>query len=330
MGKYRVICVGGCPSTGTTLLADLLDAVPAAACGPELNIFCIEAAYRFDASFRKEAAARKLFPLRSSLVRRSRFFNTRHLPALQLDEDSLIQWIRECRSLPEFVMRLAGHVASVRCPDMRAFAEKMPTNISCAAQFCSAFPDGVFVHLVRDGRSVVGSLRRRGYTLYESALIWLWETDVGRQAAGTNGIVEVRYEDLAADPFSEVAALAARSDLTAAPEQVESSFRFNKYRAGLDRVASWRAHRYSGDVLRSLDYRNELTADEVGLLESLVLRRPDGSSVAFGELLGHYGYEQSGETAIRGEQLLERHRAEYIAGSRNREIQKGFSLRLRT
>ncbi|MDQ3564821.1 MAG: sulfotransferase, partial [Pseudomonadota bacterium] len=82
--QLPIIAVGCCPSSGSTLLADLLDSVPGLLCGPELNILCVERAYRYDNDFKREALNRSAFPLASATSHCSRFFNSRYLAQVGL------------------------------------------------------------------------------------------------------------------------------------------------------------------------------------------------------------------------------------------------------
>lgn len=69
----NVLCVGGAPSSGTTLVADLLDSVPGAACEPEAYLFCFDAAYGWSPEFQREAVARRLFPTGAACFPRKAF-----------------------------------------------------------------------------------------------------------------------------------------------------------------------------------------------------------------------------------------------------------------
>lgn len=325
--RLPVIAVGSAASSGSTLLADLLDAVPTLACGPELNILCLDAAYRYDAQFKAATRAGHSFPIRSSLLSRSRFFNTRHLDAVGLDAAQLDRLITEAQSLNEFVAAYTTHYAEFRARPLTAFAEKTPQNIAYAADFHAAFPDGLFVIVVRDGRSVVGSLRRRGYVLYEAALIWLWETHVGRRAATSlPRVVEIRYEDLVTDPFSRVVELVASVGIDASPSVVQENHRINEYRSQLHRVDTWRASLCSREVIANLGYEADLSDAEVAFLETLVLRLPDGTLVSFAETLAHYGYPFAARGRPADLRALEYHAAEYFARSRNLVIQAKHAL----
>ena len=99
MDYLGVVAIGCAPSSGSTLLADLLDSVPGVSCGPELNILCIPAAYPFDADFRRRAVGRESFAVGTAATRHSRFFNTRHLAETGLSIRTLDRMIEEAEKI---------------------------------------------------------------------------------------------------------------------------------------------------------------------------------------------------------------------------------------
>jgi hypothetical protein len=178
---------------------------------------------------------------------------------------------------------------------------------------------------VRDGRSVVSSLLRRGYTLYEAALCWLWETHTGDEAVRlSDRVIEVRYEDLVREPFDVVQGVAARSGVDSDPAEIARRFRDNPYRSGLDRVASWRSAAYRGTVEPGYGF-DELDPGDLRLLESLVLIRPDGSSVGFSESLVAHGYEPGSDGSAPASEL-HGYAREYVKRTANLDAQRGHVL----
>jgi hypothetical protein len=87
------------------------------------------------------------------------------------------------------------------------------------------FPDSRFIHIVRDARSVVSSLIKKGWADFETSLD-LWERHVvhatrfGRRV-GPDRFVEVQYDDLVRDSLSQVARIFDLLDLGMAPEVVD-------------------------------------------------------------------------------------------------------------
>ena len=327
-GRRRVLCVGCSASSGSTLFADLLDSCPGVICGPELNIFCIPQGYLYDEWVRDRARQRKAFKTHSPRLPTSKFFNTKHLAAVGLDEAGLDRLITESRSLPQFVARFADHYCTFRNRKASVFAEKTPLNIGCTAEFLKAFPSGLFAIVVRDGRSVVGSLRRRGYPLYEAALIWLNDMALGRKAlAASRRVVQVRYEDLVADPYKTTAAVVRRVGVRVDPAAIEAGLVANTYRQNVERVATWRANQFTGAIVGNLDYRADLNEDEVALLESLTLT-VNGERVSFQDMLSAHGYEPVARGSAAPTEMFDRWRAEYEAKPVHPKAPTGLELRV--
>lgn len=308
----RVIAVGCAPSSGSTLLADLLDSVPGAACGPELNVLCIPDAYHFDADFRRKAATRESFPVYAAATARSRFFNSRHLETTGLTERALARMIGTARTLPDFIGTFASHYSIFRGKEAPVFVEKTPDNSLCLQRFLGSFSDGLFVHIVRDGRAVVGSLRRRGFGLVEAAVIWMLYVQSRLEVLVHPRLIDVRYEDLAASPFQTVSNLAAKAGLRTDVESIEVAYRTNRYRQQLARVDGWRVGRCSGVVHEGLSYQDDLNRFEIDLIENLSLVRPSGR-IDFKNLLRHFGYLPEGRS-IRNDQDPEMEIGRYLNG----------------
>jgi hypothetical protein len=314
-----IVSIGGAPSSGTTLLADLFDSIPGAACGPELNVLCIPRGFGFDPAFR-ESALSNPWETGCCYAPRSRFLNGRHLAAIGLDEAGARELVASADGLPAFMRGLAGAFARHRGRPIGVFAEKTPANVTCAGRFLDRFPDGRFIHVVRDGRAVAASLRRRGYTLWESAIIWLTQAHRGLAVRDHPRCMTVRYEDVAADPFRAASGIAAWLGIGADAAEIERRFRGNSYRAELPRVAQWStAGMPSTEVHRTAPYREELSATEIGFLETSRLARfgPDEAEIGFDRLLAAFGYPADGSAAGPCDGALLLAHADFVLESRN-------------
>lgn len=327
--------MGGAPSTGSTLLADLVDAAPGALCGPEFNIFCVKDAYRFDEAFRRAAACRRFFDTEACYAPRSRFFNTRYLAQCGLDLAGLEAMIGASDGLRDFADRFARHFAAFRSRDCIVFGEKTPINVSQAARFAAAFPEAIFIHIVRDGRAVVASLLKRGYTLVEAALIWMVQTAAGRDvAAAYPNVVEIRFQDLVAAPYETAQRLLDRVGHRVDAADIERGYAANAYRGDLPRIGTWSASKYEGVIRPPPSHRDVLGDGQIRLLESLGLVRQAGPgaydrSETFAGLLRHYGYAPESEAAASAGDWsiddLKTPCAAYLAASENLGAQERWT-----
>jgi hypothetical protein len=151
-------------------------------------------------------------------------------------------------------------------------AERTPWHVLHLALIAEVHPDARFVHIIRDGRDAVRSLVAQPWgprTVAEAAEEWCESVAAGRGAASglRERLLEVRYEDLLADPapaidriYTHVGLEGGRDEaLAAAAEVVNLGVQDGRVGAGKWRD-SWgrrdlRAFdRVAGDLLRALGY----------------------------------------------------------------------------
>jgi len=192
------IVIGGCGSSGTTLLRQMLDRHPQVFCGPESDLFLNRTASTEDLAGR--------FGFGVEEVRR---------------------WREESRTKVEFIERFQA--ACLARSGKSVWAEKTPENIREFANIARRFPRARLVHVIRDGRDVACSLLdadwmrlekitggadRNSPEALESAIrYWAERVAFGRRLAGSPNYHEVRYEDLLADPETSMRNLLAFAGL---------------------------------------------------------------------------------------------------------------------
>jgi len=99
------------------------------------------------------------------------------------------------------------------------WADKTPNNIRSIEKILTWFPKGKFIHIIRDGRDVVCSLRNHPKEKFVNGVLvplnnnnpipvcanrWLNDTAKGLSFRGHPRYMEIRYEDLVANPESEI------------------------------------------------------------------------------------------------------------------------------
>ena len=178
------IIVGGCGRSGTTLMRMILDTHPRICCGPESHLF---------------------LP---------------HLPAVAklagrfgLREAAVTELLRTCDSQAEFIDRFFAAYSDTRRKPR--WAEKTPRNVLHLDYLFAHFPNARFVHMIRDGRDTICSLRTHPrHKVVDGQLVPLntwhpirpcvdrWVTDVtaGLARRGDPRYIEIRYEALVAQP----------------------------------------------------------------------------------------------------------------------------------
>lgn len=179
-----MIVIGGCPRSGTTLLRRLLDEHPNIVCGPETSA---------------------LLPVRPSAAELAFSYD--------LGADEVAALLAGARSQSGFVVAFFELVAARR--GKGRWAEKTPLNVRHVAWIFRHFPNARFIHVLRDGRDVVCSLRShpvrrfvdgawtsvpQNRTVAACIRQWLTLTGEGMPWRADPRYLEVRYEDLVNDP----------------------------------------------------------------------------------------------------------------------------------
>ena len=208
----RSILIGGCGSSGTTLLAHLLNASNSIFCGPELNLFNKLKLYLqpFKYTYRDFLALLKNgIPTTGNCETDLLSESTHRKPAstrnfmLDLDvydytEYQVSKIASECQSFFEFSNKF--YEPCLKKEKKIIWAEKTPTNVYCIKEFLSLFSSGLYIHIVRDGRDVVPSLMKRGYDAEAAIRRWIHDTAAGYHFREHEKCLIIKYEDLVTHP----------------------------------------------------------------------------------------------------------------------------------
>ena len=266
MSGARLVFIGGCERSGTTLLHSLLCAHSRVVGGPELMFGGRIAELHRHMAWTLTRGAGPYSSRLRSLVDRA-----------ELDE----AFRQLYRSL------LARR--QKQCPDARFVSEQTPSNILSARALLSLFPDSRFVHLVRDGRAVVASHRavrsrlrsaggasspelrslrlRRVCARWNAAMEAHWRLQTEPELASR--CCSVRFEDLVADPGAILAQLMGFLELESEPA-VESPIRVRHEGPIPDAWTSSAMHGDRVDGSRATAWRGELGFGR-GLLCALLI-----------------------------------------------------------
>lgn len=193
--------------------------------------------------------------------------------------------LENCRSGGDFLRIVMDEVAHKQ--QVPRWAVYDPDAVLWVATIKRDIPEAIFVHIIRDGRDIALSLRkmagfnpfpwsRRPRSLEETALYWEWMVQKGRRSgrAIPNDYIEIRYEDLVADPRRTLKGLSEFLDhdldydriQTAALGRISetnSSFREEAADAGFNPVQRWK-QRLSPNQVAALEWQVGKTLEAVG------------------------------------------------------------------
>jgi hypothetical protein len=167
------------------------------------------------------------------------------------------------------------------------FADKTPSYVLNVGLLAATFPDARFVHMIRDGRDVALSYLDTDFgsrTLGQAALYWDRFVRAGRRAGarlGPDRYLEVRYEDLVAEPEPVLKELCVFVGL----DFDERMLRFHERADELVPTLSHNEHHrnlYKPLTAGLRDWRRDLAPRDAAVFEVLA-----------GELLDELGYEHA-------------------------------------
>lgn len=274
-GRHREFFIVGSPRSGTTLLQACLDR------HPEIAVFG-------ETRFMSRASALPTPPNQAQAVD-----DWENLLQAVIDAPEFADFrvqAKEFRNAAETQPRNSFGVLRALFEAVReatgkpVVGEKTPNHLRFAEALLEGFPDAVFIHLVRDPRAVVNSYRNVPWssgTISADAATWRgWlQLSTALPTSVKDRMLVVRYEDLVAQPETELRKISSHLNVAFATEMLTASSGqrgINKQREPWKKNA---ASEISGK--RASGWRQELTSWQVTIVE-----------VICGDWLDTLGYER--------------------------------------
>jgi hypothetical protein len=164
------------------------------------------------------------------------------------------------------------------------WGNKSPRNCFWLEEIVALFPDAKIVHLLRDGRDVAIDLAEaefQPHSVYCGALRWekcIRVVEDARQRLGAESFLEVRYEDLCADPESTLREICAFVGEDFAPQML--------HHHQTDSAKTWGQNPVHAATMRPI------TTDFVGMYKTrLPARDRTALDAAIGATLARNGYQ---------------------------------------
>jgi hypothetical protein len=215
----KPIFIGGCGSSGTTLLRKMLGMHPNIAAGPELSVFDRPALYEMDMNtFYTLWRSKDFTPFEDRVI----------VPIMiQPGNKSYFAWQREhfhkleeWEKFFDFAESPADFFnialsAWAKKEKKKRWCEKTPNNIFCIKEILDTFPDAVFIEVIRDGRDACLSLIERRKMHPRDAIIrWLSSINSSNFIHDDKKHFIVQYEMLVERPAHELKKLCEKIDET--------------------------------------------------------------------------------------------------------------------
>ncbi len=193
------ILIGGSPSTGSSLLRQILNRHSEINCAPETHLFCKPELYENWSSKKFQVQS-----LKSRSIHPKRGLETSEL---HVDNRLFKSLLRESESFQEFAQIFIKKFYADK--DCKYIAEKTPCNANCASQFLSTFNDARFIHIVRNPYDAIASLILRGYDPVFATMRYLFNASHGLEVKNHENYFQIKYEDLVGNPKVELKKLFA-------------------------------------------------------------------------------------------------------------------------
>jgi Sulfotransferase family len=289
MGAERPIFVLGCPRSGTTLLQLMLHAHPRIAMPSETRFVLAAYSARNEFGDLREEGNRRALARWIVGQRQTLFYD------LGLDQDEVVE---EIAAGPPTLGSALGAVfrAYARRFGKPRWGDKRPGYYENIPALLRLFPDAQIVHLVRDGRDCVASLKTMPWfkqDVHAAISTWVEAIASCRRAARwlpADAYHELQYEKLVADPANQLAALCEFLGEDYDPAMTEPH---KIAQATLPERQIWHAETHRQvTTARSGSWQDRLEPWEIALCETVM-----------GGRLRAFGYELSGASRPSPRQL---------------------------
>lgn len=233
-----LVLIGNSPSSGSTFLADLLDSIEGCFCGPELSIFANPTIFsdyaRYQSKTNKEFSPLSIY----KTTNRPYYHNLRFYG---LQKSNYNQFVNSANNCSDFIAKLKSSIEKFHNQEIKILFEKSPENIASVEEYLNNYPDGYFIHIVRNPIYVYKSLIKRNFS--KNIALFTWYFDVLQQINFLNHprVIQVKYEELTNSPADVLNHIFEKIGLNKkfTQNEIESLLANNSNRKQIKRVKSW-------------------------------------------------------------------------------------------
>ncbi|MFD2614754.1 sulfotransferase family protein [Paenibacillus gansuensis] len=188
---YKPVFIGGCPRSGTTLLGSMLGAHSESICVPESQ-FKIGLISKF-----------KTYSNNIELLKKD-LFNNKRFKLWQVDAKEVKNYlINNSITIQDLLDFLVESYSTNHKKKTSMWIDHTPNNIMYIRTLNNTFNNAKFIHVIRDGRAVLASIRKTDWALKNENIQKLstyWASQVSYGLAAESffpeSVYRVRYEDI--------------------------------------------------------------------------------------------------------------------------------------
>jgi sulfotransferase family protein len=248
------VLIGGSPSTGSSLLRQMLNRHSAMYCGPESRLFT------HPAIFKKWNKVKHRL-LRKPLLTSPDIHLTRGVNLAGVEQGwssaELTALINESRDFKTFCEAYFSRSALLY--GKQIWMDKTPSNVLSFEAFFNTWDEGHVVHITRDPLDIVASLIQRGLSLFLAVSRYLFNTAHALKCMDNANYVLLRYETLVTSPEIAFEPLLGMLQLAYEPGMLEVG---NPQMTEVDQMPGWRSSEIDLPNKRSIGRFKNLTEKE--------------------------------------------------------------------
>ena len=218
------IIIGGSGSSGSTLLATILNRHPEIMIGPELSLFNKPVIYKNYDVFKKNING----IMDSGISTRGWFLyweTFKDLEKFGWEKKDLLKTIHSSKNNVEFIDKFFEK--SLVKEQKIIWGEKTPSNSYYFDSFVQLYPKGRIIHIYRDYRDVVSSLKNRGMSSYFASMVYLYNCSMALRCQEMKNYYGISYEFLVSNPEAALKELCNFLKITYYKELMDGSSKDN-------------------------------------------------------------------------------------------------------
>lgn len=197
--------IGGSPSTGSSLLRQILNRHSQIVCAPETHLFCKPALYTNWNTQRAKLLKMSIFGLSSNSL--LGFVGLQLEEVESIDHSELADTLKKSENFPDFVNQFFKTFLGLKADQL--WGEKTPCNSNCFKYFLSTFETSKVIHITRNPYDTIASLKARGLSITQACSRYLFNTSNAINLHDHPNYKLIKYEDLVLSPEGTIKGLMA-------------------------------------------------------------------------------------------------------------------------